>query len=170
MALELGLAKYPETEEARSASLAEMEEQIQRSMDRTRSVKLETQEMVTANRQLASENRALLQTVSAVNERDFASMRNETGVLERAQNALQRDINILELQLKKLHKTCQLTDMEFNAVLTAIQHLSAQNDAFEDTVQEERSVLTPAALQAAFELIQKTISEKLATIAPEYVR
>lgn len=169
MTTEKALPKYPETDEARAASLAEMDAQIQAMTERTRSIKSETAGMAQSNHALELENQQLLATVSAVKERDFVSMRTETGVLERAQNALQRDINLSELQLKKLRKTCQTTDMEFNALLVAINRFSTANDKFEDEVQAERSLLTPAAMQMAFEMIQQAISEKLAQINPEYV-
>lgn len=169
MSVEKTPTKFPDTDEARAASLADMDAQIQSILDRTRSIKAETTDMTSANRTLAVENQKLLASVNAVKERDFVSMRNETGLLERAQNAAQRDINISELQLKKLRRACATTDMEFNALLVAINHFSTANDKFEDEVQAERSMLTPAAMQAAFEMMQQSISEKLAQIQPEYV-
>lgn len=169
MASEKGVVKYPETEVERAASLADMDAQIEAMATRRRNIKAETAQMALSNRNLEAENQNLLAVVSAVKERDFASMRTETGVLERAQNALQRDINISEAHLKKLRKRCQTTDMEFNAILVAIKHLSTANDVFEDEVQAELATLTPAAMQVAFELLQQTISDKLAQIVPEYV-
>src|SRR5687767_14584033 len=111
---------YPSTKSARFADLEQLEAEIAKLSARKLKIKSETVEMSESNRQLAAENRLLQKVVSAVNERDYASMKHETGLLERAQNANQRDTNILENQLKKLHRACKQTDMEFNAVLTAI--------------------------------------------------
>lgn len=160
---------YPDTETGRSDSLAALEAEIAHLSHRVNGVRSETKEMEASNRKLESENKDLLKNVSAVNERDYSSMKVETGLLERALNAGQRDINILETQLKKLQRSCQLTDTEFFAILSAIGHFTSENDKLEALVDAERSVLTPAAMQEAFEIIQKTLSEKLAMITPEYV-
>jgi hypothetical protein len=160
---------YPDTSQGQDESLEHLEAEIRKLRDRSESIKCETREMESSNDDLARENGLLLGTVLAVNEADYNSMRNETGVLERAQNANQRDVNILETQLRKLRKQCQLTDMEFNAVLTAVAHLSAENDKIQALVQLERSMLTPAAMQAAFEMIQKTMFDRISIITPEYV-
>jgi regulator of replication initiation timing len=165
-----GETNYATSESGRTSELTQLEAEIKKLIARKASVKTETMEMTESNRQLAAENRLLQKVVSAVNERDYSSMKHETGVLERAQNANQRDTNILENQLKKLHRSCQQTDMEFNAILTAIGHFTAENDKLEALVQHERSVLTPAAMQEAFEIIQKSVSDKLAVISPEYVK
>ena len=161
------LPKYPDTNEGRSESLEQIEAEIRKLRERSEAIKSETSEMEASNKELASGNGLLLSTVLAVNESSYSSMKNETGLLERAQNANQRDVNILETQLKKLRKQCQLTDMEFNAVLTAIGHLASENDKIQALVQLERSMLTPAAMQAAFEMLQRTMFDRISTITPE---
>jgi len=168
MSTALALPKSASTPEGRVESLKQLEGDFQRLMERARSVKAETADIIEDNERLAQEIRTLTKTVNSVNELDFYSMRHETGVLERAHNVNHRDINILETQLKKLHRSCQVTDMEFNAMLTAINHLATETDQLETVVHHEKSALTPAALQLAFETIQRSLSEKLAVITPEY--
>lgn len=163
------VSNYPTTDSGRAQSLESLEAEITALKERKQAISAETTGIEQANRTLAGENARLLQAVSAVNENDIFSMRHETGQLERSENTNRRDINILEMQLKKLHKACQLTDMEFNAMLTVIGQLAAENDKIQAMVQHERSVLTPAALQVAFENIQKAIFDKMALITPEYV-
>jgi chromosome segregation ATPase len=162
-----GVAKVPETESGRLESLRALEAEMASLAKRLDSVKSETQEMDASNRKIALENRAYLKVISAVNDRDYSSMKLETGLLERALNSGQRDINIMETQLRKLQRSCQLTDTEFYALLTAIGHFTTENDKLEAIVQAEAAVLTPAAMQAAFEIIQKSLSDKLAQINPE---
>lgn len=168
MATALALPNSTLSPEERSEALQRLEQDIQRMADRMHSIKSETAEIVEDNKRLAQENRNLTAVVNSVNELDFNSMRTETGLIERNHNSNHRDINILETQLKKLHRSCQLTDMEFNSMLTAVKHLATEADQLEAVVLHEKSAVTPAALQVAFEIIQKTLSDKLSVITPEY--